>query len=61
MEGLTFGWTMMVIGMGGTLITLYLLILIIQLMMKLFPAVNKAKQAGKEPEKPAGKTAGQAY
>ena len=37
MDNFTFGWTMTVLGMGITLITLFLLILVIRLLNKLFP------------------------
>ncbi len=38
MNNLTFGLTMLVVGMGGTLITLWLLTLIIRGLTVLFPA-----------------------
>lgn len=37
MTDLAFGLTMAALGMGGTLLTLYLLTLIISLMNRLFP------------------------
>ena len=42
---LAFGLTMMVMGMGVTLITLYVLTLVIRLMSRLFPF--KEEEAGK--------------
>jgi Na+-transporting methylmalonyl-CoA/oxaloacetate decarboxylase gamma subunit len=41
MKDLSFGLTMTVVGMGVTLATLYLLTLVIQLLNKLFPEVEK--------------------
>jgi Na+-transporting methylmalonyl-CoA/oxaloacetate decarboxylase gamma subunit len=38
MNNLTFGLTMLVVGMGGTLITLWLLTLIIRALTIVFPA-----------------------
>ena len=37
MDNLTFGITMMVCGMGGTILTLYILSLIMTLLGKIFP------------------------
>jgi hypothetical protein len=37
MDNLTFGITMMVVGMGGTLLTLWILSLIMTLLGRLFP------------------------
>jgi Na+-transporting methylmalonyl-CoA/oxaloacetate decarboxylase gamma subunit len=37
MDNLTFGITLLVVGMGGTLVTLGLLALIMGLLKKLFP------------------------
>jgi hypothetical protein len=37
-DNVTFGITMIVVGMGGTLATLYLITLLIELMKKLFPS-----------------------
>ena len=33
----TFGWTMLVVGMGGTIVTLMLFSLIMELLKKVFP------------------------
>ncbi len=38
METLTFGFTMLVVGMGGTLLALYILTLLIRALTLLFPA-----------------------
>ena len=38
MDNLTFGLTMLIVGMGGTLLTLYLLTLLIRALTALFPA-----------------------
>jgi len=46
MKDLEFGLTMTLTGMGVTLITLYLLTLVINLMNRLFPEAEK-----KEPKK----------
>jgi Na+-transporting methylmalonyl-CoA/oxaloacetate decarboxylase gamma subunit len=45
MKDLAFGLTMTVMGMGVTLITLYLLTLLIRLLIKLFP--RKEDEEGK--------------
>jgi hypothetical protein len=37
MDNFTFGVTMMVCGMGGTILTLYIMSLIMSLLGKLFP------------------------
>jgi Na+-transporting methylmalonyl-CoA/oxaloacetate decarboxylase beta subunit len=37
MDNFTFGVTMMVCGMGGTILTLYIMSLIMNLLGKLFP------------------------
>jgi len=44
MDNWTFGITMVVVGMGGTLLTLWILSLLMSLMKKLFPS---AKEEGK--------------
>ncbi len=44
MDNWTFGITMVVVGMGGTLLTLWILSLLMGLMKKLFPS---AKEEGK--------------
>jgi hypothetical protein len=38
MDNLTFGLTMLIVGMGGTLLTLWLLGLILRALTKLLPA-----------------------
>jgi Na+-transporting methylmalonyl-CoA/oxaloacetate decarboxylase gamma subunit len=43
MKDLAFGLTMMVMGMGVTLITLYLLTLLIRLLNRLFPFKENEK------------------
>ncbi len=45
MKDLAFGLTMTVMGMGVTLITLYLLTLLIRLLIRLFP--SKEEEEGK--------------
>jgi Na+-transporting methylmalonyl-CoA/oxaloacetate decarboxylase gamma subunit len=37
LSSFTFGWTMMVLGMGVTLITLFLLTIVIRILIKMFP------------------------
>ena len=37
MDNVTFGVTMLVVGMGGTVLTLWILSLIMSLLRKLFP------------------------
>jgi len=39
----TFGWTLALVGMGGTMLVLWLMSLIILLMRKVFP--NKSEQS----------------
>ena len=46
MKDLGFGLTMTLLGMGGTLLTLYILILVIRLLNRLFP-FKEEKEAGK--------------
>jgi Na+-transporting methylmalonyl-CoA/oxaloacetate decarboxylase gamma subunit len=43
MDNLTFGITMMVCGMGGTILTLWILSLIMALLGKLFPEKKEEK------------------
>jgi len=43
MDNLTFGITMMVCGMGGTILTLWLLSLIMRLLGKIFPEKKEEK------------------
>jgi len=38
----TFGLTMMIVGMGGTFLTLWILGLVVDLLKKIFPLVAKA-------------------
>jgi Na+-transporting methylmalonyl-CoA/oxaloacetate decarboxylase gamma subunit len=40
-DNFTFGWTMTVLGMGITFLTLWLLTLVISLISKLFPYVEE--------------------
>jgi Na+-transporting methylmalonyl-CoA/oxaloacetate decarboxylase gamma subunit len=42
MDKWTFGLTMMIIGMGGTFLTLWILSLVIDLLKKVFPLAEKA-------------------
>lgn len=37
MDNVTFGLTLLVVGMGGTLLTLWLLTLVMRLLVRLFP------------------------
>ena len=37
----TFGLTMMIVGMGGTFLTLWILSLVMDLLKKFFPLVSK--------------------
>lgn len=46
MDNKTFGLTLLIVGMGGTMLTLYLLTLLIGGLTRLWPV---------KPEKPAGK------
>ncbi len=38
----SFGWTLMIIGMGGTFVTLWVLSLVIDGLKKIFPLADKA-------------------
>ncbi|MFA5262857.1 MAG: OadG-related small transporter subunit [Opitutaceae bacterium] len=49
MDKLTFGITLLIVGMGGTLLTLYLLTLLIKGLTFLMPA--NPPQSGKEQSK----------
>lgn len=44
MSSLNFGITMLVVGMGGTMLTLYLLTLLIQGLTKLLPPQEEPKK-----------------
>lgn len=41
MDNITFGTIMTLVGMGGTLVSLWLITLVISLMKRLFPAAAK--------------------
>ena len=41
MDNWTFGITMIIVGMGGTLLTLWILSLLMSLMKKLFPYIKE--------------------
>ena len=43
-----FGLTMMVIGMGGTFLTLWILSLVMDLLKKIFPLPHKASSPQKQ-------------
>ena len=43
MDNWTFGLTMLVVGMGGTLVTLTLLAVIMGLLKKIFPVKEESK------------------
>lgn len=47
MDSWTFGWTLALIGMGGTMLVLWLLSLLILLLKKLFPYQSEASPAKK--------------
>ena len=47
MDKWSFGLTMMIIGMGGTFLTLWILSLVIDLLKKVFPLADKAGAAKK--------------
>ena len=44
----TFGLTMMIVGMGGTFLTLWILGLVMDLLKKVFPLVSNSRQPGEE-------------
>ena len=44
-EKWTFGITMMIVGMGGTFLTLWVLGLVMDLLKKIFPLESKADSA----------------
>jgi Na+-transporting methylmalonyl-CoA/oxaloacetate decarboxylase gamma subunit len=44
MDNLTFGMTMLICGMGGTLLTLWILSLVMTLLGRLFPEVPEKKE-----------------
>jgi Na+-transporting methylmalonyl-CoA/oxaloacetate decarboxylase gamma subunit len=44
MDNFDFGMAMLIVGMGGTLLTLYLLTLVIRGLCALFPADSPPKQ-----------------
>ncbi|MFB3884077.1 MAG: OadG-related small transporter subunit [Thermodesulfobacteriota bacterium] len=43
MDNWTFGGTMIIVGMGGTLLTLWILSLVMSLMKKIFPYSTEEK------------------
>ncbi|MBE0627336.1 MAG: OadG family protein [Burkholderiales bacterium] len=43
----TFGLTMMIVGMGGTFLTLWILSLVMDLLKRVFPLVAKAASPDK--------------
>lgn len=47
MDSWTFGWTLALIGMGGTMLVLWLLSLLILLLKKLFPYQSEVSAAKK--------------
>ena len=47
MDSWTFGWTLALIGMSGTMLVLWLLSLLILLLKKLFPYQSEASAAKK--------------
>ena len=44
----TFGLTMMIVGMGGTFLTLWILSLVMDLLKKVFPLAAKTASAEKK-------------
>lgn len=44
----TFGFTMMIVGMGGTFLTLWILSLVMDLLKKVFPLAAKTDTADKK-------------
>lgn len=44
----TFGLTMMIVGMGGTFLTLWVLSLVMDMLKKVFPLPDKAGSADKK-------------
>ena len=55
MDDLTFGLTMTIVGMGGTLITLWLLSLLVVILKKIFPVENVQQSSGQAGVKGAPK------
>lgn len=47
MDNMTFGWTMMIVGVGGTFLTLAILILMIEVLKKVFPLRPEGDKAKK--------------
>ena len=45
MTDLSFGLTMAILGMGGTLLTLYILIMVIRLLARLFPFKEEKEES----------------
>jgi hypothetical protein len=48
MDKLTYGLVITLVGMGGTLLGLYFIVLFVQLMKKLFPYHDEEEGKGKE-------------
>jgi hypothetical protein len=44
MDNMTFGITMLICGMGGTLLTLWIMSLIINVLRKVFPYKNREEE-----------------
>ena len=49
MNNLAFGLTLLVVGMGGTLVTLWLLTLVIHALTSLFPVSKESKTTSSNP------------
>ena len=49
MDNLNFGVTMLVVGMGGTLLTLWILTLVIDLLRVLFPPEPREPEKDRHP------------
>jgi Na+-transporting methylmalonyl-CoA/oxaloacetate decarboxylase gamma subunit len=49
MDNQTFGFTLLVVGMGGTLLTLFFVTLIIRALSWIFPARDRTDEGEKRP------------
>ncbi len=47
MDKWDFGLTMMIVGMGGTFLTLWVLSLVMDLLKKIYPLVSKTESSSK--------------
>ncbi len=53
MDKWTFGITMMIVGVAGTFLTLWILSLVVDLLKKAFPLAGEEKPAEKKPAEEA--------